>query len=75
MKKDFLPENEKELLRIFRLLKPDFRNELLDTVHSAYSEEKYGRKSLEVEPASNGDSMLKLQGLEPCKNISNRRKK
>jgi hypothetical protein len=69
-----MPKNEAEAVRIYRLLTPDNRANLLTWVRLAYFAENSARKPLGIDTVNSGVSISKLREYS-CGNSLQRSKK
>ena len=69
-----MPDNNPEIIKIFRLLTPKHRDDLITWVRLAYAAENSVRKSLGFDVLADSVSSLKTQESF-CENLSQRREK
>jgi len=69
-----MPDNKPEILRIYRLLTPKHRDDLITWVRLAYAAENSVRKSLGFDVLADSLSSLKAQGYS-CENLQKRSEK
>ena len=69
-----MPDNNPEIIKIFRLLTPKHRDDLITWVRLAFTAENSVRKSLGFDVLAEGVSSLKTQEYT-CENLLQRREK